>query len=74
MPKKEELELESKELYEKANLILSNLHSLKPYQESFKTINYQGEEIEVLLDTTMSASTYSNELFKKAKKSKTQRL
>ena len=70
LPKKEELEFESNELYEKANLILSNLHSLKPYQKSFKSINYIGEEIEVELDTRMAASTYSNDLFKKAKKAK----
>jgi len=70
LPKKEELEFESNELYEKANLILSNLHSLKPYQKSFKSINYTGEEIEVELDTRMAASTYSNDLFKKAKKAK----
>ena len=30
LPKKEELENEAKELYEKANLILSNLHNIKP--------------------------------------------
>ena len=70
LPQKEELEFESNELYEKANLILSNLHSLKPYQKSFKSINYMGEEIEVELDTRMAASTYSNDLFKKAKKAK----
>ena len=70
LPKKEELEFESNELYEKANLILSNLHFLKPYQKSFKTMNYVGKEIEVELDTKMAASTYSNELFKRAKRAK----
>ncbi len=70
LPKKEELEEESKLLYEKANLILSNLHTLKPYQDSFKAYNYEGIEIEVFLDKTSSASKYSNDLFKKAKKAK----
>ncbi|MBU3014467.1 DUF814 domain-containing protein [Poseidonibacter lekithochrous] len=70
LPKKEELEEESKNLYEKANLILSNLHTLKPYQDSFKAYNYEGIEVEVFLDKASSASKYSNDLFKKAKKAK----
>ena len=70
LPKKEELEEESQSLYEKANLILSNLHLLKPYQKSFKVFNYEGIEIEVLLEEKASASKYSNDLFKKAKKAK----
>ena len=70
LPKKEELELESNSLYEKANLILSNLHNLKPYQKSFKVYNYEGNEIEIDLEGKASASTYSNDLFKKAKRAK----
>ncbi len=70
LPKKEELEEESNELYEKANLILGNLHLIKPYQKSFTTFNYEGKEVELTLNQEMSASTYSNDLFKKAKKAK----
>lgn len=70
LPKKEELEEESIVLYEKANMILSNLHTLKPYQKSFTAYNYLGEEVEVNLEETASASKYSNDLFKKAKKAK----
>lgn len=70
LPKKEELEQESNMLYEKANLILSNLHNLKPYQKSFITYDYSGNEIEVDLETKASASKYSNDLFKKAKRAK----
>ena len=70
LPKKEELELESNELYEKANLILSNLHNLKPYQKSLKVYNYEGVEVEIDLKEKPSASKYSNELFKKAKRAK----
>ena len=70
LPKKEELEIESNELYEKANLILSNLHNLKPYQKSLKVYNYQGIEVEIDLEEKPSASRYSNELFKKAKRAK----
>lgn len=70
LPKKEELEIESNELYEKANLILSNLHLLKPYQKSFKVYNYEGIEVEIDLEEKPSASKYSNDLFKKAKRAK----
>lgn len=70
LPKKEELEFESNSLYEKANLILSNLHNIKPYQKSFKVYNYEGVEIEIDLEGKASASKYSNDLFKKAKRAK----
>ena len=71
LPQKEQLEVESNELYEKANLILAHLHEIKPYQKSVKLFNYQGEEVELILDTNKgSPSKYANELFKKAKKAK----
>jgi len=70
LPKKEELELESNIFYEKANLILSNLHNIKPYQKSLKAFNYEGVEIEIDLEEKATPSKYSNDLFKKAKKAK----
>jgi predicted ribosome quality control (RQC) complex YloA/Tae2 family protein len=70
LPKKEELELESNMFYEKANLILSNLHNIKPYQKSLKVFNYEGVEVEIDLEEKSSASKYSNDLFKKAKRAK----
>ncbi len=70
LPKKEDLEQESLDLYEKANLILNNLHNIKPYSKTFKTYNFKGEEVEIELNIKMSASTYANELFKKAKRAK----
>ncbi len=70
LPKKEELELESNMLYEKANLILSNLHTIKPYQKSLTVYNYEGIEVEIDLEEKASASKYSNDLFKKAKRTK----
>ena len=70
LPKKEELEIESNMFYEKANLILSNLHNIKPYQKILKVYNYQGIEVEIDLEEKASASKYSNDLFKKAKRAK----
>lgn len=70
LPKKEELEFESSSLYEKANLILSNLHNIKPYQKSLKVFDYTGIEVQIDLEEKPSASKYSNDLFKKAKRAK----
>lgn len=70
LPKKEELEEESNKLYEKANLILSNLHNIKPYQKSLRVYNYEGDEVEIDLEEKSSASKYSNDLFKRAKRAK----
>lgn len=70
LPKKEDLEIESNSLYEKANLILSNLHNIKPYQKSLKVYNYEGIEVELDLEEKAIPSKYSNDLFKKAKRAK----
>lgn len=70
LPKKEILAKDSDELYEKGKLILNHLHEIKPYQKVLKAFNYEGNEIEVELDTKGSPSLYSNTLFKKAKKLK----
>lgn len=70
LPKKEDLQKESDELYIKANLILSNLHNIKPYQKSLEVVNYKGTETKIDLEGKQSASLYSNELFKKAKRAK----
>ncbi len=70
LPKKEDLESESKELYEKASLILNNLYQIKPYQETVKVHNYEGIEVELKLDSQGNPSLYANKLFSKAKKAK----
>ncbi len=70
LPKKEDLEKESQELYEKANLILSNLHNIKPYQKILETYDFKGNEVKIDLEEKSSPSKFSNELFKKAKKAK----
>ncbi|MGA1939885.1 NFACT RNA binding domain-containing protein [Arcobacter sp. YIC-310] len=70
LPKKEELESQALNLYEKANLILGNIHNIKPYQKILKTYDYEGKEVEIDLEENASASKYSNDLFKKAKRAK----
>ena len=67
----EELELESQNLYEKANLILSNIHNIKPYQREVTLTNFEGNEVHLELDLKYpSPSVFANNLFAKAKKAK----
>ena len=70
LPKKEELEFESQNTYNKANLILANLHIIKPYQKVIEVENYDGNIIKIELEKMDNPSKYTNELFKKAKRLK----
>ncbi|RXJ85608.1 NFACT RNA binding domain-containing protein [Arcobacter sp. CECT 8985] len=70
LPKKEYLEKESEKLYNDANIILGNLHNIKPYQKILEAYDYDGNEVKIELKQDLSASTYANELFKKAKRVK----
>ena len=67
---KEQLEEESNLLYEKASLILNNLHMIKPYQTTVEVYNFQGQLTQLELQTKGNPSLYANNLFKKAKKTK----
>ncbi|MFY4744104.1 hypothetical protein ACOTVX_11545, partial [Aliarcobacter butzleri] len=64
------MEKESNKLYEKANLNLSYLHNIKPYLKSLKVYNYEGIGVELDVEAKQSASKSSNDLFKKAKRTK----
>lgn len=70
LPKKEELETESQNTYDKANLILANLHTVKPYQKEIEVENYDGNIVKIELEKMDNPSKYTNELFKKAKRLK----
>jgi predicted ribosome quality control (RQC) complex YloA/Tae2 family protein len=68
---KEALEQESNELYSKANLILSNIYQIKPYDKLVSLVDFEGNRIEIELDLKYpTASSFANNLFSKAKKSK----
>ncbi|TLT01242.1 NFACT RNA binding domain-containing protein [Aliarcobacter cibarius] len=70
LPKEEELEVESNDTYTKANLLIANLHNIKPYQKIIQIENYDGNHIEIELENMQNPSKYTNELFKKAKRLK----
>lgn len=70
LPKKEELEVESNDTYTKANLLIANLHNIKPYQKIIQIENYDGNHIEIEMENMQNPSKYTNELFKKAKRLK----
>ncbi len=53
------------------NLILSNMHTIKPYEELLKLKDYDGREVEINLDKSYSTvAKMSNALFTKGKKAK----
>ncbi len=65
------LQEEVEKLQHYGNLVLSNLHNLKPYQSVLALKDYDGSEVEVEVDDKISVpSRYSDYLFKRAKKSK----
>lgn len=70
LPLKQQLEKESNLTYLYANIILSNIHNIKPYQDILEAYDYESNSIKIPLDKSISASKYANELFKKAKKLK----
>ncbi len=64
LPKKSELIEEAKSLFEKANILLSNMNDIKPYDKNFKGYNFDGEEVEIKIETNKrSLSEYINSLF-----------
>ena len=65
------LKEKSNALYEKANLILSNIHIIKSYEKTVNLINFEGQEVCLELNTKYpSPSVYANQLFKEGKKLK----
>jgi len=65
------LEEEVTKLQHYGNLVLSNLHNIKPYQKELQLQDYDGTTITVEVDSKINTpSGYSDYLFRRAKKSK----
>jgi predicted ribosome quality control (RQC) complex YloA/Tae2 family protein len=68
---KEILKLQAEEVYQKANLLLSNLYQIKSYVKEIEVIDFNNKKIKITLDeTSLSPSNYVNFLFKNWKKIK----
>ncbi|MDC7242722.1 MAG: NFACT RNA binding domain-containing protein [Sphaerochaetaceae bacterium] len=67
----EELKNEAKEIQEKAQLILANLHQIKPYQKEIELYDFEGNLVKIILEKNEATpSVYANKLFKHSKKLK----
>lgn len=67
----EELINTSNDLYTKANLILSNIHIIKPYQEYIELVNFEGNIEKIQLNKNYpTPQRFANFLFNSAKKAK----
>jgi len=65
------LKEKSQDLYEKGNLILSNLHNIKAYDKKVTLIDFNNKKVEISLNAKYpSPSVYANFLFSSAKKYK----
>ena len=67
----DELENKSSIAYTKANLLLSNLHNIKPYSKSVELMDFEGNNITIDIDSKFSTiASYANFVFRNAKKLK----
>jgi len=64
------LEEKSLKLYSKANLLLSSLHLIKPYDKEITLQDFEGVEQTLSLDISYRPQEYVKYLFTRAKKSK----
>lgn len=65
------LEKEAEELQMRGNIILSNIHLLKPYMQEIELYDYEGNPITITFDKQLSSvSQMSQYFFKLAKKTK----
>lgn len=68
---KEVLKLQADEIYGKANLLLANLYQIKPYEKEIELIDFGGEKVKIILESSfVTPSNYVDFLFKSGKKLK----
>ncbi len=70
LPNKEKLEKQSSEFKEMANLILSNLYQIKPYDTELKTYDFQGEEVTIALPKNTKVNRMPDYYFNLSKRAK----
>ena len=70
LPNKEKLAQQSEQFQNNANLILSNLYQIKPYDTTLKTYNYDGEEVSIVLPKDTKVTLMPNHYFNLSKRAK----
>ncbi len=70
LPNKEKLAEQSKQFQNDANLILSNLYQIKPYDAKLKTYNYEGEEVTITLPKDTKVNRMPDHYFNLSKRAK----
>ncbi|MCK9453762.1 MAG: NFACT family protein [Sulfurimonas sp.] len=66
-----ELEAQAAKLNHSANLLLANMHKIKPYQRVVEVEDYEGKKVKIELHKEFSsASMMANSLFTRSKKAK----
>jgi predicted ribosome quality control (RQC) complex YloA/Tae2 family protein len=71
LPNKEKLELQAKKHHETANLILANLHHIKPYDKQLKTYDFSGKEISIDLPKETKVNRIPEYFFNLSKRATT---
>ena len=70
LPNKEKLEQHAKEHSNTANLILSNLYQIKPYDTKLKTYDFEGNEVTIALPKDVKVNRMSDYYFNLSKRAK----
>ena len=70
LPNEDELLKEAKKNSEIANIILANLHKIKPYDSELKTYDFQGKEVTIKLPQNIVKNRISEYFFNLAKRAK----
>jgi predicted ribosome quality control (RQC) complex YloA/Tae2 family protein len=70
LPKEDELRLEAQDTYQMANLLISNIHNIEPYQTLVSVEDFDHTIKEISIPPVQSISNYVNKLFSNAKKLK----
>ncbi|MRI57884.1 MAG: hypothetical protein C6H99_00075 [Epsilonproteobacteria bacterium] len=69
LEKEEELSQEADEVERQANIVLANIHAIKPYQKEFVGKDFEGEDVAIPLPKEAKSAAHAADLlFAKAKK------
>jgi predicted ribosome quality control (RQC) complex YloA/Tae2 family protein len=73
LPNVSKLEEEQKKQQNYANIVLANLHQIKPYDKTLKTYDFEGNEITIKLPKNILPNRMSEYFFNLAKRAKAKR-